>query len=165
MLCCGSDIPKYYDKDALLKRLRSIDDLKCNMKLNQFNCDFDQYKGEWRNNFNTVQPLMSIQYDEDIKKLKQELFETEMKCEELEKLYLAKTVKLLYMAQTHCQIKGDNEKLFERYGIKTGNKLPNLSKLDNTVNSNFFPNANNTELKASKTMSSNLNNNNFVPPV
>ena len=160
MACCGSDVTKYYDKETILKKLRTIDNLDCNMKLNdsQFSCDFNQYKGEWRNNFNTVQPLMSLQYDEEIKQLKQDLFDIEIKCEELEKLYLAKTLKLLYMAQTHCQIKSDNEKLFERYGIKSGNKIPDLNNLDSMVKSNIFPHVPNS-LQKSNTMNNNMNRN------
>ena len=152
MICCGPEIPKFYDKQEFLKRLRNINDLECAMKLNQFSCEFDQDKGEWRNNFNSVKPLMSIKYDEEIKELRQNLFEKEVKCDELEKLYLAKAVKLFYMAQAHCQIKGENEKLFEKYGIKGGNKLIDLNKLNNAVRNDGFPQAPNPELKESKAM-------------
>ena len=152
--CCGDDIPKYHDKEGLFKRLRNIDDLEVNMKLSQFTCDFNQHNGIWKNNFNTVQPLMSLQYDEKIKELNQDLFNMETKCDELEKEYLAKTLKLLYMVQTHCQIKGDNEKLLERYGIKEGNKKPDLS---NFGGSNINPGISINELQPSNISNKNIN--------
>ena len=34
------------------------------------------------------------------------------------------------MVQTHCQVKTDNENLFEHYGIKTGNIVPDLKKIN-----------------------------------
>ena len=143
MMCCGgTKIPTYYDKEGLLKRLRSIDDLNVDMKLSDFRCQFDQYKAKWNNNFDKVTPLMSTKYDEEIASLKQKLYEKEIKCEELEKLYLAKTVRLLYMAQTHCQLKAENEKLFEKYGIKTGNILPDLNKILPNANSKVINNEN-----------------------
>ena len=138
MCCGGSKIPNYYDKEGLLKKLRSLDDLNVDMKLSEFRCQLDQYKAIWNNNFSKATPLMSTKYDEEIALLKQTLYEKEMKCEELEKLYLAKTVRLLYMAQTHCQLKSENDRLFEKYGIKTGNILPDLAKI--------LPNANKTNI-------------------
>ena len=130
MCCGGSKIPNVYDKDALLRRLRSIDDLNIDMQLSEYKCQFEQDTGKWNSNdFNKVTPLMANQYDEEIAILKQKLYEKEMKCEELEKLYLAKVVRLLYMAQTHCQLKTENEHLFEKYGIKTGNAFLDLNKV------------------------------------
>ena len=131
MMCCGgSKIPNIYDKDALLRRLRSIDDLNIDMKLSEYHCQFDQENGQWNSSdFNKVTPLMANQYDEEIAILKQKLYEKEMKCEELEKLYLAKVVRLLYMAQTHCHLKTENEHLFQKYGIKTGNAFLDLNKV------------------------------------
>ena len=134
MMCCGgSKIPNVYDKEGLLRRLRSIDDdddLKIDMKLSEYHCKFDQEEGKWNSNdFNKVTPLMANQYDEEISILKQKLYEKEIKCEELEKLYLAKVVRLLYMAQTHCQLKTENDQLFEKYGIKTGNAFLDLNKV------------------------------------
>ena len=49
--------------------------------------------------------------------------------ENLEKDYLAKAVRLLYMVQTHCQIKSENEELFEKYGIKSGNVFVNNNEI------------------------------------
>ena len=130
MCCGGSKIPNVYDKDALLRRLRSIDDLNIDMKLSEYHCQFDQENGQWNSSdFNKVTPLMANQYDEEIAILKQKLYEKEMKCEELEKLYLAKVVRLLYMAQTHCHLKTENEHLFQKYGIKTGNAFLDLNKV------------------------------------
>ena len=143
MCCGGSKIPNVYDKDALLRRLRSIDDLNIDMKLSEYHCQFDQETGKWNSpDFNKETPLMAKQYDEEITILKQKLYEKEMKCEELEKLYLAKVVRLLYMAQTHCQLKQDNEKLFEKYGIKTGNAFLDLNKV--------LPNANKDVISENK---------------
>ena len=161
MMCCGGPkIPTIYDKEGLMKRLRSIDDLDIDMKLSDFRCQFDQHKAIWNNNFYKVTPLMSTKYDEEITSLKQKLYEKEIKCEELEKLYLAKTVRLLYMAQTHCQLKAENDKLFEKYGIKTGNILPDLDKI--------LPNANNKKInenddKESEDKKEKENNKELVP--
>ena len=130
MACCGgTKIPNIYDKEGLLKRLRSIDGLDIDMKLSKFDLNFDQETGTWRNNFSKETPIMETKYDEEIKILKQKINEKELRCEELEKLYLAKAVRLLYMAQTHCQLKSENDKLFEYYGIKTGNLKVDLDKI------------------------------------
>ena len=127
-MCCG-DSKNHYDTKALLKQLRSIEDLNIDLELNKFKSKFNQENGMWKNNFGKEIPIMSTKYDSEISELKQKLFEKEMECEELEKLYLAKTVRLLYMAQTHCQLKSENDKLFEQYGIKEGNKQLDLSKI------------------------------------
>ena len=127
-MCCG-DSKNHYDTKALLKQLRSIEDLNIDLELNKFKSKFNQENGMWKNNFGKEIPIMSTKYDSEISELKQKLFEKEMECEELEKLYLAKTVRLLYMAQTHCQLKSENDKLFEQYGIKEGNRQLDLSKI------------------------------------
>ena len=135
-MCCGdSKIQNVYDKEALLKKLRSIDDLNIDLELNKFKSKFNQENGMWKNNFGKETPILSSKYDSEISELRQKLYEKEMECEELEKLYLAKTVRLLYMAQTHCQLKSENEKLFEHYGIKEGNKQLDLDKI--LSNSNY----------------------------
>ena len=127
-MCCG-DSKNHYDTKALLKQLRSIEDLNIDLELNKFKSKFNQENGMWKNNFGKEIPIMSTKYDSEISELKQKLFDKEMECEELEKLYLAKTVRLLYMAQTHCQLKSENDKLFEQYGIKEGNRQLDLSKI------------------------------------
>ena len=127
-MCCGdSKIP--YDTQGLLRRLRSIEDLDIDLELNQFKSRFNKENGMWKNNFGSEIPIMTTKYDSEIKDLNQKLYEKQMECEELEKLYLAKTVRLLYMAQTHCQLKSENDKLFEHYGIKEGNKRLDLSNV------------------------------------
>ena len=152
MLCCGgTKIPLYYDKEGLLRKLRSIDDLNLDMKLSNFKCQFDQYNGTWNNNFNKDTPIMSAEYEEQIASLKQKLYEKELKCEKLEKLFLAKTVRLLYMAQTHCELKRENEELFEKYGIKTGNLRLDLDKI--------LPNANSSIINNNKNENEKNNNN------
>ena len=158
MICCGGQkIPNVYDKESLLQKLRKIDDeddLTVKMKLSEFDCEFDQKTGKWNSkNFNKVKPIMATKYDEEIAILKQKLYEKEMKCEELEKLYLAKTVRLLYMAQAHCNLKKENENLFEKYGIKTGNAYLDLNKV--------LPNANRDNINDENTIiqSENLINN------
>ena len=130
-MCCG-DSKNHYDTKALLKQLRSIEDLNIDLELNKINTfksKFNKENGMWKNNFGKEIPIMSTKYDSEISELKQKLFDKEMECEELEKLYLAKTVRLLYMAQTHCQLKSENDKLFEQYGIKEGNRQLDLSKI------------------------------------
>ena len=127
-MCCG-DSKTFYDKESYLKKLRSIDDLNIDLELNKFKSKFNQENGKWKNNIGNEIPIMSTKYDSEISELKQKLYEKEMECEELEKLYLAKAVRLLYMAQTHCQLKSENDKLFEKYGIKEGNKILDLSKI------------------------------------
>ena len=148
MNCCGS-APYRINTDEKMRELRSIntdvskykDDYKIEMKLrNNFVYKFDFEKGTWNSNdFNKEIPLKSKEFDKDLLQLNQQLFECENECDKLEKEYLAKTVRLLYMAQTHCQLKFENDRLFEKYGIKTGNKHLDL----NTI----FPNANNTTIK------------------
>ena len=137
MNCCGS-APYRINTDEKMRDLRSIntddikykDDYKIEMKLrkNLF-CEFDFENGTWNNDFNKEIPLKSKEFDNDIKKLNQQLFECENECDKLEKEYLAKTVRLLYMAQTHCHLKLENDDLFEKYGIKKGNKHLDLNKI------------------------------------
>ena len=49
------------------------------MKLRNFNCRFEPETGEWKNNFNKVVPISSIEFDEKMLKLKQELNDLEIK--------------------------------------------------------------------------------------
>ena len=136
MACCG---PKqtYFDK-KILDRLRSIKNLDIDMKLKSeikgektnknFECKFDGNEVKWNGNINELYNSFNYENEEDnakIKEKKQKINKLELELENLEKEYLAKTVRLLYMAQTHCQIKTENEKLFEQYGIKTGNVFLN----------------------------------------
>ena len=157
MNCCGST-PYRTNYDEKMRELRSIntfdtkykDDYKIEMKLKKnFFCDFDFEKGEWNNDFNKEIPLKSKEFDNDIIKLNQKLFELENQCDELEKEYLAKTVRLLYMAQTHCHIKYQNDDLFERFGIKAGNKHLDLDKI--------LPKANSTTIKIDNNEDKNKN--------
>ena len=157
MNCCGST-PYRTNYDEKLRELRSIntfdtkykDDYKIEIKLREnFFCDFDFEKGEWNNDFNKEIPLKSKEFDNDIIKLNQKLFELENQCDELEKEYLAKTVRLLYMAQTHCHIKYQNDDLFERFGIKAGNKHLDLDKI--------LPKANSTTIKIDNNEDKNKN--------
>ena len=113
----------YYNQDELLKKLRNIEEFddKIVLKLDKYECKFRE-DGKWENNFSSQAPQNYEQYDEEISRLKGELLEKETECEELEKEYLAKVVRLLYMAQTHCNLKKENDQLFEQYNIKEGNK-------------------------------------------
>ena len=149
MNCCGST-PYRVNTDEKMRELRSIntddskykDDYKIEIKLREnFFCDFDFEKGEWNNDFNLNKeiPLKTKEFDNDIVKLNQKLFDLENQCDELEKEYLAKTVRLLYMAQTHCHLKYKNDDLFEKYGIKKGNKHLDLDKI--------FPKATDSNIK------------------
>ena len=149
MACCG---PKqtYFDK-KILDRLRSIKNLDIDMKLKSeikgektnknFECKFDGNEVKWNGNINELYNSFNYENEEDnakIKEKKQKINKLELELENLEKEYLAKTVRLLYMAQTHCQIKTENEKLFEQYGIKTGNVFLNSTDgLKNSSNINY----------------------------
>ena len=128
---------KYFDK-RLLEQLRSIRNLDIKMKLKSeikgektnknFECKFDGKEVKWNGNINELYSSTNYVNEEDNEKIrikKQKINDMELELENLEKEYLAKTVRLLYMAQTHCQIKTENEKLFEQYGIKTGNVFLN----------------------------------------
>ena len=85
-----------------------------------------------------------------------------IECENLEKEYLAKTIKLLYMVQTHCQLKNDNEQLFEHYKIKSGNVfLPNL-KEKNENDSESGDSEENEKIKRKNKEIEEINNNNMT---
>ena len=96
---------------------------------------------KWNGNINELYNSFNYENEEDnakIREKKQKINKLELELESLEKEYLAKTVRLLYMAQTHCQIKTENEKLFEQYGIKTGNVFLNSTDgLKNSSNINY----------------------------
>ena len=136
MACCAPE-QKYFDK-RLLEQLRSIRNLDIKMKLKSeikgektnknFECKFDGKEVKWNGNINELYSSTNYVNEEDNEKIrikKQKINDMELELENLEKEYLAKTVRLLYMAQTHCQIKTENEKLFEQYGIKNGNVFLN----------------------------------------
>ena len=124
MACCGPE-QTYFEK-KILDRLRSIRNLDIDMKLKSeikgektnknFECKFDGNEVKWNGNINELYNSFNYENEEDnakIKEKKQKINKLELELENLEKEYLAKTVRLLYMAQTHCQIKTENEKLFE----------------------------------------------------
>ena len=124
MACCGPE-QTYFDK-KILDRLRSIRNLDIDMKLKSeikgektnknFECKFDGNEVKWNGNINELYNSFNYENEEDnakIREKKQKINKLELELESLEKEYLAKTVRLLYMAQTHCQIKTENEKLFE----------------------------------------------------
>ena len=133
MACCAQE-PKLYD-NSLFERLRNVRDLKINMKLKSNKKDlnnqnkniefkFDEKKAKWKDNVKDIYDPSKYENEEEnekIQKIKEQIRELQDECEEKEKEYLAKTIRLLYMVQTHCQIKQENEMLFEKYGIKTGN--------------------------------------------
>ena len=149
MACCGPE-QTYFDK-KILDRLRSIKNLDIDMKLKSeikgektnknFECKFDGNEVKWNGNINELYNSFNYENEEDnakIREKKQKINKLELELESLEKEYLAKTVRLLYMAQTHCQIKTENEKLFEQYGIKTGNVFLNSTDgLKNSSNINY----------------------------
>ena len=149
MACCGPE-QTYFDK-KILDRLRSIRNLDIDMKLKSeikgektnknFECKFDGNEVKWNGNINELYNSFNYENEEDnakIREKKQKINKLELELESLEKEYLAKTVRLLYMAQTHCQIKTENEKLFEQYGIKTGNVFLNSTDgLKNSSNINY----------------------------
>ena len=149
MACCAPE-QKYFDK-RLLEQLRSIKNLDIDMKLKSeikgeknnknFECKFDGNEVKWNGNINELYNSFNYENEEDnakIREKKQKINKLELELESLEKEYLAKTVRLLYMAQTHCQIKTENEKLFEQYGIKTGNVFLNSTDgLKNSSNINY----------------------------
>ena len=147
MNCCGTNerIRRYYKDEDILEELRRINDPsnKQNEKekeivinLINYTCRFNIVTGTWKTKFENEDEVYENEkiINEEIKNKKQQLQDAEIKCEELEKEFLAKTIRLLYMAQTHCDYKYENDQLFEKYGIKMGNKKVNLDK--------FLPNAN-----------------------
>ena len=148
MNCCGTNdrIRRYYYKDEdILSELRSINDksnkqneeeLEIKIDLEKYTCIFNVATGIWKTEFKNQNEEYENEkkINEEIKNKKQQLQDAEIKCEELEKEFLAKTIRLLYMAQTHCDYKYENEQLFEKYGIKMGNKKVDLDK--------FLPDAN-----------------------
>ena len=147
MACCGPDI--IYKDEKLLKKLRKTNfdiinmDLKSDLlnsdKENKnFKCKFDSEQKIWKSNAQEL--LNSNNYvdeknNEEILDLKKKIIDKKLEVENLEKDYLAKAVRLLYMVQTHCHIKAENEELFEKYGIKTGNVFVN--KIDEKKENNI----------------------------
>ena len=131
MNCCAPKITRYYNKEQLLEKLKNIDDLNINMNLNTYKFEHDANRAKWKGNLGKETPLMVKKYDEEIIELNQQLFKKNEKIEQLRKIYLAKLAKLLCMAQTHCQIKSENEKLFEKCGIKIEKfeKKPETTKI------------------------------------
>ena len=149
MACCGPE-QKYFDK-KLLKKLKNLNKLDIDMKLisdikgkknkKYFKFKFDGKEAQWNVNKNDLYSssiYVNDEDDEEIREKKQKINEIDLELENLEKEYLAKTIRLLYMAQTHCRIKTENEKLFEQYGIKTGNVFLNSTdELNNLSNINY----------------------------
>lgn len=133
MICCGGTRKiSTNDGKRLLNELRNVDELKVPMNLvEKIKCEFDPKTGHWRNNFSILKPLSSDSYDKEIKELNEEKLQLDLRCEEIEKEYLAKVAKLLYLTQTHLQIKEENEDLFEKFNIKKGNKKPDFNNFDN----------------------------------
>ncbi len=141
MACCSQET--IYKDEKLLKMLRKTDNLGINMNLKSdllnsdkenkiFKCKFDSKNVIWTDN--TKKLLDSINYvdeknNDEIIELKKKILDKKLEVENLEKDYLAKAVRLLYMVQTHCQIKSENEELFEKYGIKSGNVFVNNNEI------------------------------------
>ena len=160
MACCAPEQTNY-DKQ-LLKKLRSIgkpinmmvkenkknkksigepiymkllSDVKENKKNKKLECKFNGKN--WTGNIDDIYGsanYINEEEEENIKNLKQKINERELEIDALEKEYLAKTVRLLYMVQTHCQIKVENDGLFEP--IKTGNFLPDIKDLPTLIDDN-----------------------------
>ena len=141
MACCSQET--IYKDEKLLKMLKKTDNLDINMNLKSnilnsdkenkiFKCKFYSENVIWKDNAKKL--LDSINYvdeknNEEIIELKKKIFDKKLEVENLEKDYLAKAVRLLYMVQTHCQIKTENEELFEKYGIKSGNVFLNNNEI------------------------------------
>lgn len=141
MACCGTSIKKVDDKEALFRQLRDLPDLDCVMKLrDKYKCEFDKEEGKWRTNF--AQSNDEILHELDLIKidLETKLAERINVHEDLEKKYLARVLRLLQLAQTHCILKRDNDFYFEKYGIKKENHV---------LNPNMFPNANKANINNS----------------
>ena len=143
MACCAPE-QTFYDKQ-LLKKLRSIgkpinmkllSDVKENKKNKKLECKFngEKWTGENIDDIYGSANYINEEEEENIKNLKQKINERELEIDALEKEYLAKTVRLLYMVQTHCQIKVENDGLFEP--IKTGNFLPDIKDLPTLIDDN-----------------------------
>ena len=161
MACCAPG-QTFYDKQ-LLKKLRSIgkpinmmvkenkknkksigepiymkllSDVKENKKNKKLECKFngEKWTGENIDDIYGSANYINEEEEENIKNLKQKINERELEIDALEKEYLAKTVRLLYMVQTHCQIKVENDGLFEP--IKTGNFLPDIKDLPTLIDDN-----------------------------
>ena len=143
-MCCGGEPRRriYTKEEDIYANLRSINDpslinddnkkeYEIKMDLEKYVCEFDSETGTWatefKNKYEEIENEKKIK--EEIKIRKKKLYENEVRCEELEKEFLAKTIRLLYMAQTHCDYKYENDELFEKYGIKTGNKKLDLDKI------------------------------------
>ena len=126
MACCGPEIKKVFDKERLWKQLRDIDgqeEIKLKLK-NGHKLRFSPKTGQWEDNIEisaAEKEQMMEEFDRTIELMKYKIKEKELLLSELEKKYLARVVLLLNKSQTHIEIKKDNEELFEKYGLKTGN--------------------------------------------
>ena len=158
MACCGPSEQKFYNENDLLKKLRKIgnekkiehikmnliSNVKENKKNKKIECEFDGEK--WNDNIDEI--FGSINYidekeEEQIKNLKQKINERELEIDALEREYLAKTIKLLYMVQEHVDIKVENEGIFDQCKMKEGNFLPEIKGVSNLDD-------NNSEIKEEK---------------
>ena len=138
MLCCGETIQKKKKINELLQELHDLKNLHLGINLTDFNSELNAETGEWKSK---KELKKYIKFEEKVEELEQILYERENKCEKLEKEYLAKVINLLYMVQSHCNLKIENDNLFEKYGIKSGNLrvelekiLPNVPKISNKEN-------------------------------
>ena len=138
MLCCGESIKKKKKINELLQELHDLKNLHLGINLTDFNSELNAETGEWKSK---KELKKYIKFEEKVEELEQILYERENKCEKLEKEYLAKVIRLLYMVQSHCNLKIENDNLFEKYGIKSGNLrvelekiLPNVPKISNKEN-------------------------------
>ena len=122
MACCGGQ-PWRGDIQELLKQLRdvSFEDLVLNKKKPKLK--FNANEGEWKDVSDNDKNKEMIR-EENIKNLERIKEQKIKELEELDKEYLAKAIRLLYMAQTHCEIKKENDELFDQYDLKKGNKFP-----------------------------------------
>ena len=101
---------------------------------------------KWNDNIDEI--YGSVNYidekeEEQIKNLKQKINERELEIDALEREYLAKTIKLLYMVQEHVDIKVENEGIFDQCKMKEGNFLPEIKGVSNLDD-------NNSEIKEEK---------------
>jgi len=116
--------------------MKLLSDVKENKKNKKLECIFDgkNWTGKNMDDIYGSANYINEEEEENIKNLKQKINERELEIDALEKEYLAKTVRLLYMVQTHCQIKVENDGLFEP--IKTGNFLPDIKDLPTLIDDN-----------------------------
>ena len=116
--CCGTSVSKN-EGQASLERLRKNNGHDINLKLNEFNMQYDSKNGMWKSNLHHFEiddpnePEMKEKYN--IIQKENEDLDTELI--NLEKEYQSKLAELLIATKVHCQVKSELQDLFDELEV------------------------------------------------